>query len=112
MKRALRHTNCNWPAEHRLKHSSKSRYFMSDLRNELESVFQNVFGDDEIALKDEMTAADIDGWDSLAHINLIIAVEKRFGIRFAAAEISTLKGEGQNIGTFMKLIQAKRNAGK
>lgn len=80
---------------------------MSDTRKELESVFQTVFGDDEIALQDQMTAADIDGWDSLAHINLIIAVEKRFGIRFAAAEISNLKGDGQNIGTFLRMIEAK-----
>ena len=38
------------------------------------------------------TAADIDGWDSMMHINLIIALEKRFGVRFAAAEISKIQG--------------------
>ena len=80
---------------------------MTDIRAELQTVFHSVFGDDDIVLKDEMTADDVDGWDSLAHVNLIIAVEKRFGIRFAAAEISNLKGEGQNIGTFVQMIDAK-----
>ena len=85
---------------------------MSDTREQLQNVFHAVFGDDDIVLRDEMTADDIDGWDSLAHVNLIIAVEKRFGIRFAAAEISNLKGEGQNIGTFQRMIESKLNARK
>ena len=85
---------------------------MSDTRTELQSVFHRVFGDDDLILKDETTAADIDGWDSLAHVNLIIAIEKQFGIRFAAAEISNLKGEGQNIGTFQQMIESKLGARK
>ena len=47
-----------------------------------------------IVLQDEMTAADVDGWDSLAHINLIIAVERKLGIKFATAEISRMKEAG------------------
>jgi acyl carrier protein len=79
-------------------------------REKLQTVFRNVFSDDELVLRDSMTAADVDGWDSLAHINIIIAVEKYFGIRFATAEISGLKGDGQNIGTFLQLIEKKRGA--
>jgi acyl carrier protein len=75
--------------------------------DQLQTVFRSVFGDDEISLRKEMTADDIDGWDSLAHINLIIAVEKHFKIRFATAEISGLKEEGQNVGTFAALIAKK-----
>lgn len=78
-----------------------------DVRGEMESVFRRVFGDDQIALKESTTAADVDGWDSLAHINLIIAMEKHFKIRFATAEISSLKADGQNIGTFVALVQRK-----
>jgi len=54
-----------------------------------------------------MTADDISGWDSLAHINLIVTMEKRFKIKFATAEISKLKEDGQNIGTFMSLVNKK-----
>jgi acyl carrier protein len=82
----------------------------TDLREQMQTVFRNVFNDDEINLRDELTADDIDGWDSLAHINLIIALEKHFKIKFATAEISGLKAEGQNIGTFLRLIEKKRAA--
>jgi len=83
---------------------------MSDVhstREQLTEVFRNVFNDDDIVLQDKMTADDVDGWDSLAHINLIIAVEKHFGIRFATAEVSGLKAEGQNVGTFAALVEKK-----
>ena len=70
---------------------------MNELRDQLQGVFRNVFNDDALALQDNMTAADIEGWDSLMHINVIIAVEKRFGIKFATAEISGMKEEGENI---------------
>ena len=41
------------------------------------------------------------------HINIIIAVEKRFGVKFATAEISGLKAEGQDVGTFLDLLAGK-----
>ena len=80
---------------------------MNELRSTLQEVFQRVFGDDAIQLRDNMTADDIDGWDSLAHINLIIAVERAFGIKFATAEISRTKEPGQNIGSFVRLVEGK-----
>lgn len=80
---------------------------MSDLRERLQTIFRQVFSDPELVLRDEMTGADVDGWDSLAHINLIIAVEKGMGIKFATAEISRMKEPGQNVGTFIQLIDSK-----
>ena len=82
---------------------------MQSSRAELEDVFRQVFGDDEIVLSDSTTADDIDGWDSMMHINLIIAIEKRFGVKFAAAEISGMKAEGQNVGTLAQLVEHKRS---
>ena len=82
------------------------------VREEMQTVFRNVFNDDEIVLKDAMTADDVDGWDSLAHINLIIATERHFKVKFATAEISGLKAEGQNIGTFIALVQKKMSASR
>jgi len=81
---------------------------MEQLRDEVQQVFRGVFGDDQLVLRDEMTADDVEGWDSLAHLNLIIALEKSFGIRFATAEISRLKEDGQNIGSLLALITCKR----
>ena len=52
---------------------------MAEVRPRLQEIFRQVFGDPTIELRDDMTAADVDGWDSLAHINLIIAVERRPG---------------------------------
>jgi acyl carrier protein len=69
----------------------------------LNGVFQQVFDDDTIAISPEMTANDIDGWDSLSHVNLIVAVETRFGIRFSQKELLTFK----NIGDLLRCIEGK-----
>lgn len=74
-----------------------------DLLNE---IFRVVFDDDSIQIKPEMTANDIDGWDSLSHVNLITAVEARFKIRFTQKELLTLK----NIGDLYKTIESKIGA--
>ena len=70
-------------------------------------VFRDAFGDDDLVLHREATADDIEGWDSLAHINLIIAVEAAFGVRFSTAETAMLREEGQNVGDFSDLLTQK-----
>jgi acyl carrier protein len=85
---------------------------METLRSELQDVFRQVFDDDEIVVADSTTAADIDGWDSMMHINLIIAIEKRFGVKFAAAEIAGMKADGQNVGTLVQLLGNKLSRAK
>jgi len=69
----------------------------------LNEVFRMVFDDDTIQIKPEMTANDIDGWDSLSHVNLITAVETKFKIRFTQKELLTLK----NIGDLYNRITTK-----
>jgi acyl carrier protein len=81
---------------------------METLKNDVQQVFRDVFGEEQIVLADDMTADDIPGWDSLGHLNLIIAIEKRFGIKFATAEIARLKDDDQNIGTLLALIARKQ----
>jgi acyl carrier protein len=76
-------------------------------RADMQDIFRNVFGEDDIILKDDMTAADIDGWDSMMHITIIVAIEKHFGIRFLTQEVSELKGDDQNIGKFLRLVEKK-----
>ena len=80
---------------------------MSDIRAQVHEVFRQVFGDPEIDLRDDMAIADLPGWDSMTHINLMIAAERRFKIKIAAAEMSALKGEGRDVGTFVALIGRK-----
>lgn len=75
----------------------------TEIRTALNQVFRDVFDDDEIAVTDTTSADDIEGWDSQAHINLIVAAEVRFGIRFRTAELESL----HNVGQFADLILAK-----
>ena len=79
---------------------------MDDLRDRLQDLFRDVFDDDEIVLADALTAADVDGWDSLAHVNLMIAVEEEFDVRFATAEIASM----QDVGSLVALLGAKLGA--
>ncbi|MCI2049107.1 MAG: acyl carrier protein [Lachnospiraceae bacterium] len=69
----------------------------------LNGVFRDVFDDADITVNDATTSADIDGWDSLEHINLIAAVEQEFGIRFSMGEVVTMK----NVGEMADAVEAK-----
>ena len=66
----------------------------------LHPIFRDVFDDDELVIETKTTANDIDGWDSLTHIRLVISIEKAFDLRFTAAEISDL----ENVGEMAELI--------
>jgi len=69
----------------------------------LTEVFRQVFDDPEIVLSPEMTADDVEGWDSLSHINLIVAVESRFNIRFKQKEVLSFK----NVGDLSQCVESK-----
>jgi len=64
------------------------------VHEQLEGVFRQVFGDETLTIHDEMTAEDVEKWDSLAHINLIVQVEKHFGLKFRNSEIARLECVG------------------
>ena len=70
----------------------------------LNNVFQDVFDDDTIVVRDETTAADIEDWDSLEHINLMVAIEKDFGMRFNMAEVTGLKNVGEMVDVILKRL--------
>lgn len=53
------------------------------VQDRLQRIFQEIFANDDLVVSDAMTAADVPGWDSLAHINLIYAVEREFSIQIA-----------------------------
>jgi acyl carrier protein len=70
----------------------------------LTAVFRDVFDDDELVLRPDLTADDVDGWDSLAHIRLILSVQKKFGIKFSPIEMNRLK----NVGDLIALTRQKQ----
>ncbi|MCR4704079.1 MAG: acyl carrier protein [Saccharofermentans sp.] len=68
-----------------------------EIYDKLNEVFQDVFDDEELTVNDATVAADVDGWDSLEHINLIVAVERCFGIKFTMGETTGLKNVGEMV---------------
>jgi len=69
----------------------------------LTQILQELFDDDALVAQPDLTADQVDGWDSFAQLRLIHAVEKTFGVEFAASQISTL----QNVGELADLISSK-----
>ena len=74
-----------------------------ELRPRLTNVFREVFDDDALEITDATSADDIDAWDSLMHITLVLAVEREFSVRLSAAEAGLLA----NVGELVKLIVAR-----
>lgn len=75
----------------------------NDIYQKLAPVFHEVFDNDNIILSDGISAEDIDEWDSLSHIRLVVAVEEMFLIRFDSSEVVDL----ENVGQFVDLIRLK-----
>lgn len=78
----------------------------TELHDQLTAVFREVFADDGLNLRDEMTSQDIVGWDSVTHINLMFGLEQAFGIRFRGNELAELR----NIGEVKRVIAARISA--
>lgn len=74
-----------------------------DVKENLQDIFRRIFDDDSILLFDEMTADDIEDWDSLMHIDLILEIEKVFSIKFTTEEVL----KTSNVGEFIRLIENK-----
>ena len=75
----------------------------NDLQERLTNTFRKVFQDPTMEISRSMTAVDVEDWDSLNHINLIVAIEREFKIKFTTAEVAGLK----NAGDLMDLIVRK-----
>ncbi|GAA3762244.1 acyl carrier protein [Terriglobus aquaticus] len=78
------------------------------LYRELTEIFREVFDDDTLTLTPETTAADIDGWDSMAHIGLIVAIEERMGVKFNSAELESLHNVGQLAGVLEYKLESRQ----
>ena len=69
----------------------------------LAGIFRTLFNDPALELRDDLTARDVDGWDSLNHVNLMILIEDEFRVRFTTSEVSSL----QDVGELKRLLAAK-----
>jgi acyl carrier protein len=70
---------------------------------ELQEIFEDVLDQPGLVLTRDSNANNVEDWDSLAHINLVTAIEKKYKIKFALGELQELK----NVGDMIDLIQAK-----
>lgn len=69
----------------------------------VQDIFRDVFDNPDLVIGEKTSANDIEDWDSLAQVNLIVAMEKEFGIKFTIAEVEPL----QNVGDMISLIGRK-----
>ena len=72
---------------------------------ELQPIFHDVFDDESIVVTNSTNAKQIEDWDSLAQIRLVIAIEKNFSIKFNFGELQTLKDVGEMIDVIQKKLQ-------
>lgn len=75
----------------------------SDVVERLNETFCNVFNDDSIVITNDMTAADIEGWDSLTNVRLLVQIEQDFNINFSSSEIADIP----NVGELADLILSR-----
>lgn len=74
-----------------------------DYLNDLQIIFRDIFDDEELVITRDTTADDIEDWDSLTHMQLIVEIEKKYNIKFTTAEIK----KAQNVGEFIDIIKEK-----
>jgi acyl carrier protein len=72
----------------------------NEIYKRMERVFRKVFSNDELTLTDNITANDIEGWDSLTHMILITNIEKEFTIKFKLRELNKMR----NVGDMVQII--------
>jgi acyl carrier protein len=80
---------------------------MHDLLPEIQEIFRNVFDDPNLIITRESNASTVEDWDSLAHVNLVTAIEKKYKIRFALGELQELKNVGDIIDLIGKKVATK-----
>ena len=77
-----------------------------EIYRQLTPISRDLFDDDNLVLTPSLSAGDVPEWDSFNHINLIVAVEAKFGIKFQTAELESM----QNVGHLVELVSKKLSA--
>jgi len=73
---------------------------VDDIIGRLQNVFRDVFDSEDLVIGLQTTAADVEGWDSINHVNLVLAVEREFKVRLSSSAIARLK----NVGDLVTLL--------
>ncbi len=73
---------------------------------ELNAIFQEVFDDDDISINRESSSDDIDGWDSLANLRILVSIEQKYDVSFTAGEVAELYDVGMLIDSIIEKAQA------
>lgn len=76
---------------------------MENIRQEVNQIFQHIFNNEQLQVADSMTANDIDGWDSLTHVDLISEIERHFAIKFKLRDITSMK----DVGSLIRIVGEK-----
>lgn len=76
---------------------------MNNLLDEVQSIFRDILDQPELVLTRDSNAYTVDDWDSLAHVNLVAAVERHFKVKFALSELQSLR----NVGEMLDLVEKK-----
>lgn len=74
-----------------------------DIIVELQEIFRDIFDEEDLVISRDTTAEDIEDWDSLTHMQLIVEIEKKYNIKFTTAEIK----KAANVGEFIDIIEEK-----
>ena len=74
-----------------------------EIIEKITGIFRDVFSDNNIVINDEMTANDVENWDSLTHMLMITKVEETFGIKFKLRELNKLK----SVGDLVEIVESK-----
>jgi acyl carrier protein len=72
--------------------------------NQVQNIFVDILDNESLVLTEKTEAPDVDGWDSLNHIQLVVAIEKHFKIRFTSLEIQSWKNVGEMISSIERKI--------
>ena len=75
-----------------------------DIVDQLTEIFQDILDVDDLVVTDTLSADDVDEWDSLSHIQLIVAIEKQWSIKFTSREIMKWQNVGEMVDTIMERI--------
>ncbi len=75
----------------------------NEILNQVQDIFRDILDEEELVLSNSTTAPEVEGWDSLTHIQLVVAVEKHFKFKFTSKEILSWK----NVGEMIDSIESK-----
>jgi len=78
----------------------------TEILAQLNAIFIDTIDNDAVVLKEETTANDIEEWDSLTHIQLVVAIEKHFKIRFTSKEIQSWENVGEMVDSILSRVSA------